>query len=266
MSTATHYPTDLTDSQWNLLEPLLPKPKNGGKKGGRPSSDLRQIINALLYLNRTGCQWRMLPNNYACWRTIYGYFKKWSENGVWKNIMDNLRMRERVRQGHQEEPSACSIDSQSVKCSIQHEDRGYDGGKKINGRKRHILVDTLGLIIAVVVTAANYGEREGLKDLLRCYLLKGFYRLKLIWVDNGYSGKPLDTWVQSLKKTHKIKLDVGESIHGKFEVVKKRWVVERTFSWIYNYRRHSKDYERLTRNSESMIQISMIALLLNRLT
>ena len=140
-----------------------------------------------------------------------------------------------------------------------------DGGKKVNGRKRHILVDTLGLIIMVVVTVANYGEREGLKDLLKGYLLNSFHRLRLLWVDSGYSGNPLDIWVKSLKKTHKIRVEVGESKQGKFEVVKKRWVVERTFSWIYNYRRHSKDYERLTRNSESMIQISMISLLLNRL-
>ncbi len=265
MSIPTYYPTDLTDSQWNLLETLLPQTKSGTQKGGRPAANRRQMVNGILYLNKTGCQWRMLPLTYGHWRTVYGYFKKWSETGVWKAVMDALRKKERVHQGHAEEPSAGSIDSQSVKAATQSESRGYDGGKKVNGRKRHILVDTLGLIIAIVVTPANYGEREGLKDLLCAYLSTGFHRLRKIWVDSGYSGKPLDNWVKSLKQTHKIYLDVGESKQGRFEVVKKRWVVERTFSWIYNCRRHSKDYERLTRNSESMIQITMISLLLKRL-
>jgi putative transposase len=265
MNTSTHYPTDLTDSQWALLKPLLPPIKSGTSKGGRPASDRRQVINGLLYLNRTSCQWRMIPPSFGEWRTIYGYFKRWSEDATWKNIMDTLRKEVRKQEGHDEEPSACSVDSQTVKASIQSEDKGYDGGKKINGRKRHILVDTLGLIITVVVTAANYGEREGLKDLLSGYMKNGFNRLRKIWVDNGYFGEPLDTWVKNIKQTHKIVLEVGESKHGQFEVEKKRWVVERTFSWLFNNRRHSKDYERLTRNSESMINISMIHLLLKRL-
>lgn len=265
VSTQEQYPTDLTDSQWALIEPLLPVPRKIPGGPGRPTSNLRQVINGILYVNKTGCQWRMTPKTYGPWNTIYGYFNLWSEQGVWSHIMDTLRGGVRVAQGRAEQPSAGCLDSQSVKTATQGESTGYDGNKKIKGRKRHVLVDTLGLIIVVVVTAAAEGDRLGLRTLLQRYFNKGLRRLRKLWVDGGYTGSELKQWVAGLKKTHKIALEVVERLGDGFQVVKRRWVVERTFAWLFNYRRHSKDYEVLTRNSESMIQISMIHILVRRL-
>ena len=179
--------------------------------------------------------------------------------------MEALNRKERERQGKNPEPSAGCVDSQSIKTVTQGNDVGYDGGKKIDGRRRHILVDTLGLILVVFVTAANVGERRGLQELLLDYFAEGVRRLRKIWVDGGYSGDPLQKWVRSLKKTWKISLEVVEKQGKGFNLVKRRWVVERTFAWINNFRRHSKDYEVLTCSSEAMIQISMISILLRRL-
>lgn len=223
------------------------------------------MINGILFVNKTGCQWRMLPPDFGHWNTVYGYFNKWSKSGLWKNVMDILRKIERKRQGRKEDPSAGSIDSQSVKSALQGEEIGIDGGKKIKGRKRHIFVDTLGLILSVIVTPANEGDRNGLKRLLYDYFSKGVNRLRKIWVDGGYSGSSLSEWVRNLKKTHRIDLELSEKEGKGFNVVKKRWVVERTLAWIFNFRRNSKDYETLIRNSEAMIQISMISILVRRL-
>lgn len=259
------YPTDLTDSQFELLEKILPKAKSGHGRRGRPASDLRKIINGILYINKTGCRWRMLPSEFGQWNTVHGYFNKWSKGGIWKKVMDILRKKERKRQGRNENPSAASVDSQSVKSALQKEGIGIDGGKKTKGRKRHILVDTLGLILAVLVTPANGGDRKGLQSLLEDYFSKGINRLRKIWADGGYSGSPLYEWVNNLKKTYRIDLEVTENKGKGFNLIKKRWVVERTFAWIFNFRRNSKDYENLRRNSEAMIQISMISILLRRL-
>jgi putative transposase len=265
MKAPAKYPTDLTDSQFNLIKKYLPQPKSGPGKVGRPPSDLRIVINGILYVNKTGCQWRMLPRDFGHWNTVFGYFNRWSKNGTLKKVTDALRRKERKRQGRKEDPSAGSIDSQSVKSALQGEETGIDGGKKIKGRKRHIFVDTLGLILAVIVTSANESDRNGLKRLLCDYFSKGINRLRKIWVDGAYSGFPLFEWVRNLKKTHRIDLEVSEKEGKGFNVIKKRWVVERTFAWIFNFRRNSKDYEILTRNSEAMIQISMISILVRRL-
>jgi putative transposase len=261
-----HYPSNLTDGQWELLRGLLPQAKSGPGHRGRPPSDRRKIVEGILYVIKSGCQWRMLPKDYGCWETVYGYFRRWRKEKVWEPVLEVLNHHERVRQGRRPEPSAGCIDSQSVKAATQPIDQvGFDSNKKVKGRKRHILTDTLGLMLCVVVTAANVGDREGLKQLLNRWFIKGVRRIRKLWVDGGYFGEPLRQWVAALKKTHKIDLEVTDHQGKGFQVVAKRWVVERTFSWFGHFRRHSKDYERLPENSQALLQIAMIALLLRRL-
>ena len=261
-----HYPTDLTDNQWEVLSPLLPAYKWQSGKRGRPPVDRRMVVNGILYVVKTGCQWRMMPKEFGAWETVYGYFNSWSEDGIWEAIMDTLRNKYRKKVMKAENPSGGCIDSQSIKTHTQGIHVGFDGGKKVKGRKRHILVDTLGIIVCVVVTTAALGEREGLKFLLKQYVDKGMTGLKKIWLDSGYSGNPIIDWVKNFHQvTQNIVLEVVEKTGKGFNVVKKRWVVERTFSWLINYRRHSKDYEVLPRNSEAMIQIAMLHILVRRI-
>jgi putative transposase len=265
MSTEGHYPTDVSDAQWEVLQLVLPPPKWRPGGPGRKPMALRRVINGIFYVNTTGCQWRMLPTNLGNAHPIYGYFRRWRREGVWGRVMDTLRQWERQSQGRLPEPSACCADSQSIKTATQGEDVGFDGHKKIKGRKRHILIDTLGLIVAVVVTAANTDDRQGLVALLQRYFTSGVKRLRKLWVDGIYQAQWLRDWVRSLKQTDKIDLEVVEHTGKGFQVVKHRWKVERTFAWLLNGRRHSRDYETLTASSEAMIQISMIRLLLKRL-
>lgn len=265
MSTTCHYPTDVSDAQWEVLQLVLPPPKWRLGGPGRKPMDLRRVINGIFYVNKTGCQWRMMPQDIGNGHTIYGYFRRWRREGIWERVMATLRHWERQGQGRLPEPSAACADSQSIKTATQGIEVGFDGNKKVKGRKRHILVDTLGLIVAVVVTAANTDDRVGLVALLKRYFASGVTRLRKIWVDGGYDAQWLRDWVRGLKQTHKIDLEVVEHTGKGFQVVKHRWKVERTFGWLLNDRRHSRDYERLTACSEAMIQISMIRLLLKRL-
>lgn len=266
MSTLCHYPTDVSDAQWELLQLLLPKPKWAPGGPGRKPLALRGVLNGIFYVNKTGCQWRMLPTDFGKWQTIYGYFRRWRAASVWGDVLETLRHWERQCQGRLPEPSAGCADSQSIKTATQGQDVGFDGNKKVKGRKRHILVDTLGLMVAVVVTAANIDDRQGLVALLQRYFASGVKRLRKIWVDGGYEAQWLHDWVYGLKQSHKIDLEVVERMGKGFTVLPQRWKVERTFAWLLNDRRHSRDYERLTASSEAMIQISMIRLLLQRLT
>jgi putative transposase len=265
MSTKRYYPTDLTEAQWALLFPLFPPRKWRPGGPGRPPCDLRRVFNGILYLLKTGCQWRMLPPDFGKWNTIYTYFSRWRRTGVWARLMAALRRLERQRQGRPPEPSAGSIDSQSIRTATQGTAVGFDGNKKIKGRKRHVLVDTLGLILAVVVTSASADDRVGLMILVENYWATGLKRLRRLWVDGGYRAEWLRQWVWSIKQTHKIALTVVDRRGPGFQVLPRRWTVERTFAWLLNYRRHSRDYEVRTENSEALIQVSMIHLLLKRL-
>ena len=207
----------------------------------------------------------MLPREFGKWNTVYAYCKAWRQAGVWAKLMEALRQLERRRQGRQPEPSAGSVDSQSIKTATQATEVGFDGGKQVKGRKRQLLVDTLGLLIAVVVTAANTDDRVGFMMLLTRYFVGGVKRLRNLWVDGGYQAEWLAQWVKDWKRTHKIDLEVTGHEGKGLQVVPWRWAVERTFAGLLNDRRHSRDYERLTTNSEAMIQLSMLRLLLNRL-
>lgn len=255
------YPTDFSDKEWELIEPHLPQENSGGK--GRPRiHSIREIFNAIFYIVRSGCAWRLLPHDLPSWKTVYHYFRRWSKEGLIEKLNTILRQEVRKCEGREPEPSAAIVDSQSVKTTDIGGESGYDGGKKINGRKRHILVDTLGLLIAVVVHSAAVQDRDGVKELL-LKVKKKLPRLKLIWADGGYTGKLVD-WVQGVFKWILEIVKRPEDQKG-FEVLPRRWVVERTFGWFGHYRRLSKDYERCTQNSETMIYAAMVRLMLRRL-
>lgn len=258
------YQTDLTDQQWAVIEPLLPE----AKWGGRPrTTDTRRVVDAILYLVKSGCQWRMLPDSFPSWQTVYWYFKNWRKDGTLRKIHQSLVKKARRRAGKRMYPTVALLDSQSVKTGkMVSLDKGFDGGKRVKGRKRHIATDVLGLPIAVTVTSANTHDKVGGKRVIEG--VRKFMRgrnLKKVYADGGYIGRPFKTLVKSkIGAAVRISKGVGQK-YKRFVPVAKRWVVERTFAWLGDYRRLDKDQERLTRNSVAMIRLASIAMMLRRL-
>lgn len=260
MQNSQLYPCDLSDVQADVLQPLIPLPARRGRK----PTPWRRVLNAIFYVLRTGSAWRYLPKGYPPWQTVYGWYRRWQRTGVWQQIHDELRARLRVRSGKQRQPTAGIVDSQSVKVADQAGVRGYDAGKKVSGRKRHLLVDTLGLVLLAGVTPANVQDRDAARTLL-ARLAGRFSRLVLIWADGGYGGQ-LVGWLWGLRRWRKIQLVIVPRLGGnRFVVWPKRWIVERTWAWLVKWRRLRCDYEQRLDHSEAFLYIAMINVMSRRL-
>jgi transposase len=251
----------LTDAQWQVIAAHLPGEQPGRR--GRPRIwPRRRIIEAILYLDRTGCAWRYLPCDFPPWQTVYGCFAAWRDDGTLARLHAELRALARAAAGRKPQPTAAVIDSQSVRAAdtVPKASRGWDNARKVNGRKRHIAVGTTGLVLDVVITAASVQDRQGARPLL-WNTHRACRHVRLVWADAGYAGK-LATWAAAMRMTLQI---VSRRHPHAFEVLPRRWVVERTFAWISKHRRTVRDYERLPASHEAMILWAMIALMTRRL-
>lgn len=254
--TRARYATDLTDAQWDLVMSFMPQPCGAG----RPQLvNFREIVNAILYRTRCGCPWELLPHDLPPKSTVYEYYRKWQSDGTWSSIHDAMRAQVRRQAGKNPQATVGLLDSQSVKTTENCDESGYDAGKKIKGRKRHLLVDTLGLVIVAVVSLASVQDRDGAKLTLAS---NSETTVKTVFVDSAYSGKLID-WT---KQNHDIDLKVVKRPQGKFEVVHMRWIAERTFGWLNRYRLLAKEYEKTLESSTADIQVAMTNLMLRRLT
>ena len=252
------YKTDLLDSEWELIEPFL-RQRGPGPRRVIPT---REVVNALLYLNYTGCQWKMLPKDFPKYHTVNYYHVIWSRNGTWDIVLDALRSIARNLEGHADAPTAAILDSQSIKTTGKGEERGYDAGKKIKGRKRFLVVDTLGFVVSIMVVSAGWSESAGGSEILEEINTK-YPSITKIWADSGYQGTLVEyaaTWYHFVLEIVRPNPD-----QRGFQVQKKRWIVERTLSWLTWWRRLSKDYETTTTSSEGMIKLALIRMMLKRM-